>query len=113
MTKYMISFPSSAMVVAEKDLQAVAEAARAVIVEAQAAGVYVFAGGINEGVPPVKVSADGVIASGTYPQTRQIEGGVTILDVPTREAAVNWAAKLAAACQCDQELREFMYDPLS
>ncbi len=58
-------------------------------------------------------SADGWLASGTCPQTRQIEGSYTILELPNREAAVHRAAKIAAACRCAQELREFMYDPLS
>jgi hypothetical protein len=30
----------------------------------------------------------------------------------TREAALEWAAKITAACRCAQELREFMFDPL-
>lgn len=112
MTKYLISFPSSAMVVAQEDFEAVSDAAHAVIAEARAAGVYVFGGGINESVAPVRVAADASIASGTYPQTRQIEGGYTILELPNREAAVHWAAKIATACRCAQELREFVYDPL-
>ena len=111
MTKYLISFPSAAMVIPPGEFQAVADAAHAVIDEAKAAGVYVFGGGINEEVMPVKVSADGTVVEGTYPQTRRIEGGYTILELPSREAAVAWAAKIAAACRCDQELREFMYDP--
>ncbi|MCM5681743.1 YciI family protein [Schlegelella sp. S2-27] len=113
MTKYLISFPSSAMLVPEEDFQAVSDEARAVVAEAQAAGVYVFAGGINEGVAPVRVSADGSLVEGTYPETRKIEGGYMILELPSREAAQAWAAKIAVACRCDQELREFMYDPLS
>lgn len=113
MTKYLISFPSSAMVVPEEDFQAVGDAARAVIAEAKAAGVYVFAGGINEQVAPVKVSADGSVVAETYPETRRIEGGYTILELPSRAAAVEWAARIAAACRCDQELREFMVDPMS
>ena len=39
MTKYLISFPASAMDVAEADLPAVGEAARAVIRAAKDAGV--------------------------------------------------------------------------
>jgi hypothetical protein len=52
MTKYLISFPSAAMVVPQAEFQAVADAARAVIAQAQAAVVYVFGGGINKGVSP-------------------------------------------------------------
>ncbi len=97
----------------EEDLPAVAAASHAVVREAKAAGVWVFGGGIEESVPPVMVSSEGTVTAGTYPQTRTIEGGYAILDVPTREAAIAWAAKIAASCRCAQELREFMYDPES
>ena len=61
MTKYLISFPSSAMVFPEEDFQTVSDESHAVVEEAKAAGVYVFAGGINENVAPVRVSADGSV----------------------------------------------------
>jgi hypothetical protein len=113
MTKFLISFPSSAMVVAEEDLPAVADASHAVVDEARAAGVWVFGGGIDESVPPVMVEADGTVTEGTYPQTTQLEGGYAVLELPSREAALEWAAKLAAACRCAQEVRAFAYDPAS
>jgi hypothetical protein len=89
----------------------VAEAAHAVVEEAMEAGVWVFGGGLAEDVDPVMVAGDGAIATGTYPQTKELNGGFTVLDVPSREAAVEWAAKIADACRCAQELREFMPDP--
>ncbi|MBL9091250.1 MAG: transcription initiation protein [Planctomycetaceae bacterium] len=113
MTKYLISFPASAMDVAEADLPAVGEAARAVIRAAKDAGVYVFGGGINDKVAPLMVAADGAVAHETYPQTKQFDGGFCVLELPSRDAAVEWAAKLAQACRCAQELREFGYDPES
>lgn len=58
-TKYLLSFPSDTMAVPQEELQAVANAARAVIAEATAAGDYVFAGGINELQAPVKVGVGG------------------------------------------------------
>lgn len=112
MTKYLISFPSEAMVLAEEEFPAVAAAAHAVIEEAKAVGVYVFAGGIAEQVDPVLVAASGVVSSEIYPGSH-LKGGLTVLELPTREAAIEWARKLAAACRCSQELREFMYDPAS
>ncbi len=101
------------MVFADGDLPAISAAARAVVRDAKAAGVWVFGGGINESVPPVMVSGDGTVTTGTYPQTRTIEGGYCILELPSREDAIKWAAKTAAACRCAQEVREFMYDPES
>ncbi|MBL8348939.1 MAG: transcription initiation protein [Burkholderiaceae bacterium] len=114
MNHYLISFPSSAMNhIAEEDLPAVGESARAVIREAKAAGVYVFGGGIDETVPPVMVSGEGTVSPGTYPETSRFNGGFCVLRLQTREEAERWAAKLAAGCRCAQELRPFMYDPES
>ena len=113
MTKYLISFPGPAMTVPDGDMAAVGEASHAVIREAKAAGIYVFAGGINEDVAPLMVTADGTATNATYPQTKDFDGGFCILDLPSREAAVQWAAKIAKACRCSQELREFQFDPES
>jgi hypothetical protein len=110
MTKYLISFPASAMTVAPEDLGAVGEAARSVIREAKLAGVYVFGGGINSSVAAVLVGTDGMAASRTYPETENLSGGFCVLELPSREEAVRWAAKIARACRCAQELREFGYD---
>ena len=112
MTRYLISFPGPAMAhVSEEELPAVAEDAHAVAREAMEAGVWVFGGGIAEDVDPVLVAGDGTVVDGTYPQTRELDGGFAVLDLPTREEALQWAARIAAACRCDQELREFMPDP--
>lgn len=113
MAKYLISFPATAMKVAPEDMPAVGEASHAVIREAKDAGVYVFGGGINAEVAPQMVADDGSVTNKTYPQTREFDGGFCVLEVPSREAAVQWAAKIAKACRCSQELREFGYDPES
>ncbi len=113
MTKYLISFPAQAMDVPGEQMAAVSEAAHAVIREAKKAGVYVFGGGINEGLAPVMVAADGTVTHETYPQTREFDGGFCVLELPSREAAIEWAAKIAGACRCSQELREFHFDPES
>jgi hypothetical protein len=112
MTKYLISFPSEAMVLTDEEFPIVVAESHAVIEEAKAAGVYVFGGGIEEQVDPVLVSGDGTVSSEIYPGSR-LNGGLTVLELPTREEAVEWARKIAVACRCPQELREFMYDPAS
>lgn len=110
MPKYLISFPSAAMQVSDGELQAVGRDAHDVIEQAKAAGVYVFAGGIDDSAPPVLVSADGAVAEGGYPWAPPLNGGFTVLDLPSREEAIAWAARLAKACRCDQELRVFGLD---
>ena len=113
MAKYLISFPSKAMVIPDGELEAVSRDAHAVIDAAKAAGVYVFAGGIDESVPPALVSGDGSVAAGGYPWAPALDGGFAVLELPSREEAVAWAARIAKACRCAQELRVFMYDPQS
>ncbi|WP_243323581.1 hypothetical protein [Geothrix sp. SG200] len=113
MAKYLISFPSAAMDVPNGELEAVGRDAHAVIEEAKAAGVYIFGGGIDEDVPPVLVSADGSVAKGGYPWAPMLDGGLTVLELPSREEAVSWAARIAKACRCDQELRVFGLDSRS
>ena len=113
MTRYLISFPSSAMNVPEEEGPDVARDAHAVIQEAKGAGVYLFSGGLDEDVEPVMVTGDRTVTSGTYPETKEFTGGFTVVEVPSREAALEWAAKLAAACRCAQEVRAFGFDPLA
>ena len=113
MTKYLISFPSAAMVVPDGEWEEVGRSAHAVIEEAKAEGVYVFAGGINETVHPVLVSSGGAVTEGGYPWAPKLDGGFTVLELPTYEDALAWAARLATACRCQQELRAFQVDPQS
>lgn len=112
MTKYLISFPSKAMVLTKDEFPVVVADTHAVIEEAKAAGVYVLGGGINEEMKPVLVSADGNV-SGDIDSESNLNGGFTVLELPTREDAIQWASRIANACRCPQELREFWYDPAS
>jgi hypothetical protein len=112
MTKYLISFPSAAMVVTDEDFPVVVADSHAVVAEAKAAGVWVFGGGIEESVAPVLVAADGSASAEMYPGSN-LTGGFTVLELPTRDDAVEWARRIAVACRCAQELREFGYDPES
>lgn len=107
MTRYLISFPSGAMDhIPQEELPAVGEAAHAVAREAMDAGVWVFGGGLAENVDPVLVAGDGTTTDGTYPQTKELDGGFTVLDVSSRQAALEWAAKIAAACRlCSRDSR--------
>ena len=113
MAKYLISFPSAAMVVPDDEWETVGRDSHAVIDEAKAAGVYVFGGGIDEDVSPVLVSANGAAAEGGYPWAPPLNGGFTVLELPSREEAIAWAARIAKACRCRQELRAFQFDPQS
>lgn len=108
MTRYLISFDAHAMDhIPAEEIPAVAAAAHAVVEEAMAAGVWVFGGGL-EGRKASVVATDGTVTDGHYPDA---VGGLWVVDVPSREEALAWAAKTAAACRCAQEVHEFMPDP--
>ncbi len=110
MTQYMISFDDGAMTFPEEELPDVAKAAQAVVQEARKAGVWVFGGGLEHQVPSV-VATDGTVTDGPYPETKEHIGGFAVVDVPTREEALEWAAKIAVACRCAQEVFEILPDP--
>ena len=110
MTQYLISFDDGAMTFPEEDLPDVAKAAQAVVREATEAGVWVFSGGLKHQVPSV-VGTDGTVTDGPYPESKEHLGGFAVVDVPSREEALEWAAKIAVACRCAQEVFELLPDP--
>jgi hypothetical protein len=110
MTRYLISFDNGWMTFPDEDLPDVAKAALAVVHEAQEAGVWVFGGGLESQQASV-VGTDGTVTDGPYPETKEVIGGFAIVDVPSRDEALEWAAKIAVACRCAQEVRELLPDP--
>jgi hypothetical protein len=106
MTRYLVSFDDGAMTFPEEDLPAVAEAAHAVVRQAEDAGVWVFGGGLHSRDEVSVVATDGTVTDG--PESKAYIGGFSVVDVPSREEALEWAAKFAVACRCAQEVREFV-----
>ena len=111
MTRYLISFDDGAMTFPEEELPDVDKAAHAVVREAKDAGVFVFAGGLKDHEEASVVATDGTITDGPYAESKQYQGGFTIVDVTSLEEALEWAAKFAVACRCSQEVREILFDP--
>jgi hypothetical protein len=105
MTRYLISFDDGAMTFPEEDLPDVAKAARAVVDQAVDAGVWVFGGGLHSQEEVSVVATDGTVTDGA--EGKAYIGGFSVLDVPSREEALQWAARIAVACRCAQEVREF------
>lgn len=85
--------------------------AMAVVNEMKAAGVYVFAGGLEEETDTA-FSADATsgtltFTDGPYVETKEFLGGLTVVKVADEEAARMWAGKIAEACGWPQEVRRF------
>jgi hypothetical protein len=110
MARYLISFDDGWMTFPDEDLPDVGKAALAVVHEAQEAGVWVFGGGLESQRASV-VASDGMVTDGPYPETKEVIGGFAVVDVPSREEALQWAAKIAGACRCAQEVRVLLPDP--
>ncbi|MEK8029720.1 YciI family protein [Ideonella sp. DXS29W] len=108
MPRYLISFNYGDMNVPDDELPAVGEAARAVVRQASEAGVLVFAGGVGEPQDTRVVAPNGQVRVGPRSQRAEFIGGLTIVEVAGPAEALAWGAKIAAACRCDQEVREFM-----
>jgi hypothetical protein len=107
MPRYLISFDARAMDhIPDQEMPAVAKASHEVVREAMEAGVWVFGGGLEDQRASI-VAIDGSTTEG--PRLEAI-GGFCIVEVPSREEALEWAAKNARACRCAQEVREFMPD---
>ena len=110
MTRFLISFDDGTMNIPEVDMPAVGQAAHAVLRDAKAAGVWVHGGGLHTQQATV-VAVDGSMSPGPFPETKAVLGGFAIVNVDTREEAVEWAKRWAVACRCPQEVREIMDDP--
>ena len=111
MTQYLISFDDGAMTFPEEDLPQVAQAANAVVQEARDAGAWVFGGGLRSRREMSVVATDGTITAGPHRESQQYLGGFSVVDVHSREEALQWAAKIALACRCAQDVREFLPSP--
>ena len=111
MTRYLISFNDGAMDhIPGAEMPDVGKASHAVVQEAVNADVWVYGGGLERQKASI-VATSGTVTDGPYPETKEVIGGFAVVDVATRNEALAWAAKLAAACRCAQEVRELLPDP--
>jgi hypothetical protein len=81
----------------------------------QAAGAWVFAGGLH---PPhtatvVRSSEQGdvLMTDGPFVEGKEHIGGVWVIEAPDLDAALAWAAKATAACRLPVEVRPFQEIP--
>ena len=113
MKRYLISFDDGSMDhIPDEDWPAVGEASHAVVREAKEAGFWIFGAGIERQQASI-VETDGTVVAGPVPESKAVIGGFSIIEVPSHEDALEWAARIAAACRCAQEVREMGFDPES
>ena len=88
--------------------------AMGVVNEMRDAGVYLFAGGLEEGGPVYTAdptSGTVVMTDGPYVETKEFLGGFAVVEVADDEEAKMWAAKISQACGWPHEVRRFSPQP--
>ena len=76
----------------------------------EAAGAWVFAGGLHPASTATVVRAkDGevLMTDGPFAEGKEHLGGVTIIEVPDLDAALEWAGRYARATSLPIEVRPF------
>ena len=83
--------------------------------EMDAAGVRVFAGGLQSAnnAKSLRAQPDGkvLITDGPYLETKEHIGGLWILETANLDEALAWARKGAKACRTSIEVREILFMP--
>ena len=81
--------------------------------EMRAAGVWVFSGGLNSQSTATVVrttgSGDVLTTDGPFAEAKEYLGGLTIIDVPDLDAALEWGRRTTVATTLPIEVRPF-YD---
>ena len=92
--------------------EAMAEKIHALNREMIAAGVRRFAAGLGQ-ARTLRAQPNGevVLTDGPYLETKEHIGGFWVLDVKSRDEAVDWGRKAAIACRAPVEVRAFGSPP--
>ena len=99
--------------VPSEEIQRAYQAVDAFNREVQAAGVWVFAGGLHPSSTATVVRAQGgkvITTDGPYAETKEQIGGFWVIKAADLDAALDWAAKGSAACGWPVEVRPFQED---
>jgi hypothetical protein len=112
MTEYLIKFNDEWVPDHKGDeVRDKGTAARAVIEEMKAAGVFIFSNGALDRSTAVfsveAVEGTPVFTDGPYVETKEHLGGFAVVDVPDDAAARYWAGKLATVLEWPQEVHRF------
>jgi len=116
-TQYLLSVHSveGAPVRSPEEIAPIQAAVGEVNAALQAAGAWVFAGGLHppETATVVAVSARGdiLMTDGPFVEGKEHIGGVWVIEVSDLDAALAWAAKATTACRLPVEVRPFQEIP--
>ncbi|WP_112242591.1 YciI family protein [Kribbella monticola] len=88
--------------------QEVAEGVGKVVEDLSKSGVLLFAEGVHRSSLGARVKVSGgkrTVTDGPFAETKELIGGVIVVDVRNKDEAIEWAARLAAALDGEVEVR--------
>ena len=112
MPQYLISMyqPEGDAVPSPEVLEPIMRKIAAIRDELQAAGAWVFAGGLHPASTATVIrvkDGDVMTTDGPYVEGKEHIGGFTIITAPDLDKALEWAAKYAQATTLPTEVRPF------
>lgn len=112
MAHYLLSIyqPSGATQPPPEVLDPIMDNVKALNKQMQAAGVWVYAGGLDyPGTATVITTENGdpVLTDGPFVELKEYLGGLNIIDVADLDAALDWAKRLQSAIGLPLEVRPF------
>ncbi len=115
MAQYLLSVHhGDAVPLSDEEMQQSFKDVDALNGELQAAGAWVFAGGLH---PPSTATVvrikDGTVVTtdGPFAETKEQVGGFWIIQAADLDAALSWAEKATVACRLPVEVRPFQEAP--
>lgn len=113
MKKYLLSvcYPAGSKQPAPAALEKIMRDVGVVQQEMQAAGAWVFGGGLDTSAAAKVVvrhqSGKLTTTDGPFIESKELIGGITIVQAPDLDAALEWGRKLAQATTTPIEVRAF------
>jgi hypothetical protein len=112
MKQYLLTvcYPAGATQPAPEALEKIMRDVSAVQKEMQAAGAWVFSGGLypaNTATVLRQQNGEILATDGPFIESKEQIGGITVLQAPDLDAAMAWAGKLARATTTPIEVRPF------
>lgn len=111
MPRYLLSFIQPQGPIPPREvLDRVMRELDAINSELKATGAWVFAGGLH---PPSTATVvrfkdeEVLITDGPFAEAKEFLGGITIIDVPDLDAALDWAGRITRATTLPIEVRPF------
>lgn len=106
-----VCYPAGATQPPPEALQRIGHDVHAIQREMQAAGAWVFSGGLHPAnTATVLRQQDGAVVTtdGPFIESKEQIGGITILRAPDLDAALDWGRRLAQAIGVPIEVRPFL-----